>query len=65
MEEQEKEKAEKVSKLLESMAESGAKVFESFLQEHQDATMEEKHEQLVNTFKSTIMTALLIVPMAL
>ena len=62
---EEEKKNEKVTKLLDNMAEAGARMFESFLQEHQDATMEEKHKKLKEIFETSIMTGLLIVPMAL
>lgn len=54
------DKAEKFDRILTDLADGGARVFEDFLKENPEATVEEKHQQLRDVIKSTTMTSFLM-----
>lgn len=60
-EEQKKEKASKVDEVITNCADAGAKTFENFLRENPNASLEEKHNQLVHIIKSNFMITSLMV----
>ena len=60
-EEQKKEKAKAVEELITNCADAGAKTFEDFLRENPNASLEEKHENLVKIIKSNFMITSLMV----
>ncbi len=56
MEDKEAEsKAEKMSEMMKKFADISAKTFEDWLKNHQDASKEEAHEQLVSCIVSASM----------
>ena len=60
-EEQKKEKAKAVEELITNCADAGAKTFEDFLRENPNASLEEKHENLVKIIKSNFFITSLMV----
>ena len=60
-EEQKKEKAKAVDELITNCADAGVKTFEDFLRENPNASLEEKHEKLVQIMKSNFMITSLMV----
>jgi hypothetical protein len=59
--EQKKEKAEAIDKVITSCADAGAKTFEDFLRENPNASLEEKHNQLVQIIKSNFLITSIMV----
>lgn len=60
-EEQKKEKSKAVEDVITSCADAGAKTFEDFLKENPNASLEEKHDKLVQIIKSNfIITSLMV-----
>ena len=60
-EEQKKEKAKAVDEVITNCADAGAKTFEDFLRENPNASLEEKHQNLVKIIKSNFMITSLMV----
>lgn len=59
--EQKKEKAEAFDNVITSCADAGAKTFEDFLRENPNASLEEKHNQLVQIIKSNFLITSIMV----
>lgn len=60
-EEQKKERSKAIEELVINCAEAGAKTFEDFLRENPNASLEEKHENLVKIIKSNFFITSLMV----
>ena len=60
-EEQKKEKVKAVEELITNCANAGVETFENFLRENPNASLEEKHENLVKIIKSNFMITSLMV----